>query len=63
MTEAPYGTWPSPVTPALLVEAAVGLSNVTLEGGQVYWVESRPSEAGRMVLMAAPAAGGSSRRR
>jgi dipeptidyl aminopeptidase/acylaminoacyl peptidase len=56
---APYGTWPSPVTPALLVEAAVGLSNVTLEGGRVYWVESRPSEAGRVVLMAAPAAGGS----
>ena len=59
MAAAPYGTWPSPVTPALLVEAAVGLSNVTLEGGRVYWVESRPSEAGRVVLMAAPAAGGS----
>ena len=40
MAEAPYGTWPSPVTPALLVEAAVGLSNVTLESGRVYWVES-----------------------
>jgi dipeptidyl aminopeptidase/acylaminoacyl peptidase len=57
--EAPYGTWPSPVTPALLVEAAVGLSDVTVEGGRVYWVESRPGEAGRAVLVAAPAVGGS----
>ncbi len=59
MTQAPYGTWPSPVTPALLVTAAVGLSNVTLDAGRVYWVESRPSEAGRLVLVAAPVDGGS----
>jgi dipeptidyl aminopeptidase/acylaminoacyl peptidase len=59
VTQAPYGTWPSPVTPALLVKAAVGLSNVALEGQRVYWVESRPSEAGREVLVAVPADGGS----
>ncbi len=53
-TVAPYGTWKSPVTPALLVEQAVGLSSVTVCDGDVFWVESRPSEAGRQVLMAAP---------
>ena len=53
-TVAPYGTWTSPVTPALLVEQAVGLGSVTVSDGDVLWVESRPSEAGRQVLMAAP---------
>lgn len=53
-TVAPYGTWSSPVTPALLVEQAVGLSMVCVEGGEVFWVESRPTEGGRQVLMAAP---------
>ena len=54
---APYGTWTSPVTPALLVEQAVGLSSATVSEGDVFWVESRPSEAGRQVLMCAPLSG------
>ena len=52
-TVAPYGTWSSPVTPALLVEQAVGLSSVTVSGAVIFWVESRPSEGGRQVLMSA----------
>lgn len=54
MKVAPYGTWSSPVTPELLVEQAVGLASVVVEGGDIFWVESRPSEGGRQVLMAAP---------
>ena len=53
-TVASYGTWTSPVTPALLVEQAVGLASVTVADGDVLWVESRPSEGGRQVLMSAP---------
>jgi dipeptidyl aminopeptidase/acylaminoacyl peptidase len=50
-TEAPYGTWPSPVSSAALVEAAVGLSQPLADGDAVYWLESRPLEAGRVVVV------------
>ncbi|MCU4182788.1 S9 family peptidase [Acidiferrimicrobium sp. IK] len=53
MIAAPYGTWPSPITPALLTERAVGLSQVGVLGDRVVWNEARPSEAGRQVLVAA----------
>jgi dipeptidyl aminopeptidase/acylaminoacyl peptidase len=48
---APYGTWPSPVSAASLVEQAVRLSDVSVCGDRVYWVEGRPEEAGREVLV------------
>jgi dipeptidyl aminopeptidase/acylaminoacyl peptidase len=48
---ASYGSWRSPVTARSLVERAVGLGQVTVDGADVYWVESRPSEAGRMVVV------------
>ncbi|HET9692477.1 MAG TPA: prolyl oligopeptidase family serine peptidase [Acidimicrobiales bacterium] len=51
-TVAPYGTWPSPITPDLLTEGAVRLSDVGLAGGRVAWNEGRPSEGGRQVLVA-----------
>jgi dipeptidyl aminopeptidase/acylaminoacyl peptidase len=47
----PYGSWPSPVSSAALVEAAVGLSSVAVDGNDVYWLEGRPLEAGRVVLV------------
>ena len=50
-TIAPDGTWRSPVTPGLLVEQAVRLSDVRLAGEWIYWVESRPAEAGREVIV------------
>lgn len=48
---APYGTWPSPVSASSLVEQAVRLSALTVCGDRVYWVEGRPEEAGREVLV------------
>lgn len=51
MTIAPYGTWPSPLTLDMLVQGAVGLSFPLSAAGQVYWVEARPSEAGRQVIV------------
>ncbi|MEA3075270.1 MAG: hypothetical protein QOF60_178 [Actinomycetota bacterium] len=53
-TTAPYGSWRSPITAALLVEQAVGLSQVVVDGADVYWNESRPSEGGRMVIVRSP---------
>src|SRR5581483_5939056 len=48
---APYGSWPSPITPDLLVERAVHLDDVVIDGDDVYWVEGRPSERGRQALV------------
>ncbi|HUE59576.1 MAG TPA: hypothetical protein VMO88_08345, partial [Acidimicrobiales bacterium] len=51
---ARYGTWESPVTPERLVEAVVRLSHLQVDGDAVSWVESRPAEGGREVIVSAP---------
>ena len=48
---APYGTWRSPITAELIVSQSIGLSAPLIDGGDVYWLESRPSEGGRSVLV------------
>lgn len=48
---APYGSWKSPITPDLIVAGAVGLGQIALDGEDIYWVEMRPSEAGRNVIV------------
>jgi dipeptidyl aminopeptidase/acylaminoacyl peptidase len=53
----PYGTWPSPITAEFLVHEAVGLSQVELDGDRVHWVESRPAEGGRQVVVRAESDG------
>lgn len=49
---SPYGTWRSPVTSELIVSRAVGIGQVALEGDRIYWLESRPLEGGRGVVVA-----------
>src|SRR5580658_8520899 len=51
MTVAPYGTWKSPITAALAVESLVRPQWPTAAGEWTYWVESRPNEGGRYVLV------------
>ena len=48
---APYGSWKSPITTDLIVSGAVGLGQIALDGDDIYWVEMRPSEGGRMVIV------------
>ncbi len=48
---ASYGSWPSPVTSDLIVAQSVGLSEIRLDGREIYWLESRPYEAGRSVVV------------
>jgi dipeptidyl aminopeptidase/acylaminoacyl peptidase len=48
---APYGTWKSPITAELVTSQLVGLGDVKLDGNEVYWIELRPSEAGRSVIV------------
>lgn len=48
---APYGSWGSPISSDLIVRGMVGLSGVATDGGDVYWLESRPNEGGRNVVV------------
>jgi dipeptidyl aminopeptidase/acylaminoacyl peptidase len=48
---APYGTWPSPLTAARVTSGALRFDHIVLDGDDVYWVEGRPSEGGRNVVV------------
>jgi len=56
---APYGSWSSPITSDLIVASAIGLSGILLDGTDVYWLESRPQENGRSVVVRRAGDGGS----
>ena len=47
----PYGSWRSPITSDLVAAESVRLSDVLLDGGDIYWNETRPNEGGRSVLV------------
>ena len=51
MNIARYGEWESPVTAAALSAASVRFGDVALDGADVWWVEGRPAEKGRNVLV------------
>jgi len=50
-TIAAFGSWRSPITSDLIVSDTIGLSEVQLDGDDTYWIESRPTEAGRNVIV------------
>ena len=50
-TVASYGSWRSPISSDLIVRDAVGLSSIAVDGSDVYWLESRPGEGGRNVVV------------
>ncbi|MEE3246813.1 MAG: S9 family peptidase, partial [Chloroflexota bacterium] len=56
-TIAPYGSWQSPITIDFVVAGAIGLGQIALDGEDIYWVEMRPSEGGRMVVVKCDTAG------
>jgi dipeptidyl aminopeptidase/acylaminoacyl peptidase len=54
---APYGSWRSPISAAAVARAAVRFGSLAVDGADVYWVEGRPDEGGRSVLVRACADG------
>src|SRR5215203_5096044 len=48
---APYGSWKSVITADLVAGGEVGLEQVRLDGDDVYWIERRPQEGGRKVVV------------
>jgi len=50
---APYGSWKSPITSDLIAARSIALSEVRLDGRGIYWLEGRPQEQGRFVVVRA----------
>ena len=46
-----FGTWPSPLSASLVASQGLRLGAVITDGDDVYWIEGRPAESGRNVLV------------
>lgn len=51
MQTATYGSWQSPITADFIVGGVIGLGTPIVDGEDIYWLESRPTEGGRSVLV------------
>jgi dipeptidyl aminopeptidase/acylaminoacyl peptidase len=49
--KAPCGAWPSPLSAEAVAEGSVRLGGLAIDGENLYWVESRPVEQGRLALL------------
>jgi len=47
----PYGAWPSPISADRVARASVYLSESLADGDATWWIEERPDEGGRYVVM------------
>jgi hypothetical protein len=54
-TVAPFGYWPSPLSAEQAAAGKVSLSEISSDGTSVFWLESRPRDGGRVVLVRADA--------
>src|SRR5260221_5749975 len=48
---APYGSWNSEITYDMIDKESIGLGQVKMDGGDIYWIEMRQSEGGRQVIV------------
>ena len=48
---ASYGSWASPLTARLMAESGIALGWLQAAAGELFWVEMRPLEEGRSVLV------------
>ncbi len=49
--KAPCGSWTSPITTGLIASRSIGLDEIVLDGDDIYWLETRPAENGRCVIV------------
>ena len=54
---ASYGSWKSPITAGVVAAGEVGLEQVRIAGGDIYWIERRSQEGGRKVIVCRSADG------
>lgn len=48
---APYGSWKSPITSDMIVSGTTRLEQVVLDSENIYWIEMRPAQGGRCVVV------------
>ena len=48
---APFGSWKSPISIDLLLQGELRLSQPRWDGDDLYWIEGRPDEDGRQVIV------------
>ena len=48
---APFGSWSSPISIDLLLKGEMRLSASRWDGADLYWIEGRPDEDGRQVIV------------
>ncbi len=53
MTVAPFGSWASPISPEALTEGTLRVSDLSVAANRVWWVERRPNDGGRQVVVCA----------
>lgn len=56
-TLASYGEWKSPISSEAIVSETIRLGDIVLDGEDIYWIESRPLEGGRHVVVRRDPAG------
>ena len=53
-----FGEWGSPIGTDRITAESVRLDSVAIDGDRIYWLEGRPSESGRSVLVCREGSGG-----
>jgi dipeptidyl aminopeptidase/acylaminoacyl peptidase len=56
-TPRSFGTWPSPITAQVAASQGLRLSAPVVDGDDIYWLEARPAEGGRSVVVRSAADG------
>jgi dipeptidyl aminopeptidase/acylaminoacyl peptidase len=51
LRQLPYGSWPSPFSVEMVVSGSLSLREPRLDGDDAYWIEGRPQEGGRQVIV------------
>ena len=48
---APYGSWQSPISANLISTEGRRIIEALADGEDIYWIEMRPTESGRYVIV------------
>ncbi len=55
--QKPYGTWQSPLSATQVAATGRRFADLAIDGADIYWGETRPSEGGRVTIMRRDAKG------
>jgi hypothetical protein len=55
---ARYGSWKSPISARLIAGGSIGLAQPEPSAAGVHWIEQRPAEGGRYVVVGQAGEGG-----